>query len=421
MKIIDNIIIAAFLLVLFSCDMPVEKSDGKGNKDAGSFEDDVAFLRRFIDILVLGDSAGGGKIAVSPALQARVMTSSADGDAGTSFGWINKDLFESRDTSAHINAFGGEERFWLGPEGGQFSIFFKKGDEFTLDNWFTPRLIDLEPFDVISSSPDKASFRKIAELQNYSGTLFKIKIDREVSVLSNAVARQELGIDSGSDLKMVAFRTANILNNIGSADWSKETGVLSIWLLGMFNPSPNTTIVIPYNTGSEEALGPVVNDTYFGKVPPERLKIGPVCVYFSGDGKYRSKIGLSPLRAKDILGSYDSGTHTLTIVKYNKPATTDYVNSSWEIQDRPFKGDVINSYNDGPPSPGAKPMGPFYELESSSPAVELKVGESLTHIQTTFHFQGDEKSIDNLATKLLGVSLDQIKNAFPAEIKQENQ
>lgn len=421
MKTKGKIIIAAFLLVLFSCDMPVEKSDDKKNKDAGSFADDVAFLKRFTDILELEDSAGGGKIAVSPALQARVMTSSADGDAGTSFGWINKDLFESRDTSAHINAFGGEERFWLGPEGGQFSIFFKKGDEFTLDNWFTPRLIDLEPFDVISSSSDKASFRKTAELQNYSGTLFKIKIDREVSVLSNAVARQELGIDSGSDLKMVAFRTANILNNIGSADWSKETGVLSIWLLGMFNPSPSTTIVIPYNTGSEEALGPVVNDTYFGKVPPERLKIGPVCVYFSGDGKYRSKIGLSPRRAKDILGSYDSGTHTLTIVKYNKPATTDYVNSTWEIQDRPFKGDVINSYNDGPPSPGAKPMGPFYELESSSPAVELKVGESLTHIQTTFHFQGDEMAIDKLATKLLGVSLDQIKNAFPAEIKQENQ
>jgi hypothetical protein len=26
----------------------------------------------------------------------------------------------------HINVFGGEDRFWLGPEGGQFSIFFAK-------------------------------------------------------------------------------------------------------------------------------------------------------------------------------------------------------------------------------------------------------------------------------------------------------
>ena len=32
-----------------------------------------------------------------------------------------------------MNGFGGEDRFWLGPEGGQFSIFFKKDDPFDLE------------------------------------------------------------------------------------------------------------------------------------------------------------------------------------------------------------------------------------------------------------------------------------------------
>ena len=92
-------------------------------------------------------------------------------------------------------------------------------------------------------------------------------------------------------------------------------------------------------------------------------------LYFSGDGKYRSKIGLSPQRAKTVLGSYDAVNGVLTLVQYNKPeGVQDYVNSMWQIQDQPFRGDVVNSYNDGPTSPGGKPLGPFYELETSSPA-----------------------------------------------------
>ncbi len=119
------------------------------------------------------------------------------------------------------------------------------------------------------------------------------------------------------------------------------------------------------------------------------------------------------MRAKNILGSYDYKTNTLTVLRYDKPeGITDYVNSAWEIQSQPFKGDVINSYNDGPPSPGVKPLGPFNELESSSPALELKSGEKVVHTQTTFHFQGDEKSMDRLTKAIVGVSVVEIRNAF---------
>lgn len=378
------------------------------------FDDDVAFLKEYADVIELTDTQKKSRIAVMPALQARVMTSTAGPPENLSYGWINRSFFEAGDTSTHMNAFGGEERIWLGPEGGQFSIYFAKDSAFTFENWHTPRLIDLDAYDVVSQTAHSASFAKSARLTNYSGTQFNIRIGREIKVLNVQEAFGLLGVAPDSMLSSVAYQTINDLENTGATAWSKQAGLLSIWLLGMFNPSPGVTMVIPFVEGPAQAMGPVVNDEYFGKVPPERLKVGKGVIFFRGDGQYRSKIGLSPQRAKDIMGSYDADSRTLTIIKYTKGEPgSDYVNSKWEIQKNPYSGDVVNAYNDGPPSPGAKAMGPFYELESSSPAKELQPGESLRHTQTTFHFQGEQTALDSLASRLLGATIAEINSAFP--------
>ncbi len=57
-------------------------------------------------------------------------------------------------------------------------------------------------------------------------------------------------------------------------------------------------------------------------------------------------------------------------------------------------------------------LGPFYEIESSSPAKELKKGESLEHKQTICHFEGDYQSLNLIAQKLLGINLDEIKSSL---------
>ena len=77
----------------------------------------------------------------------------------------------------------------------------------------------------------------------------------------------------------------------------------------------------------------------------------------------------------------------------------------------PFSGDAVNAYNDGPLSNGGQ-LGPFYELESVSPAAFLKPHTSLIHRHSVLHFSGDEKSLNTIAQKTLGVSIDQIKNAM---------
>ncbi len=380
---------------------------------SGNFGDDLTFLSAHTDAISLSDASGQAQVIVVPAYQGRVMTSTASGLEGASFGWINRELIASGKTVPHMNPYGGEDRFWLGPEGGQFALFFKKGDPFDLDHWQTPAMMDTEPFELVSRTANSAVFKKETTLVNYSGTKFSVRIERKINLLDAARAGELLGLRDLPGAGLVAYETVNTLTNTGDKPWTKDTGLLSIWILGMFNPSPETTIVIPIQDGPDAALGAKVNDAYFGKVPAERLRVEEKRLFFSGDGTYRSKIGISPKRAMPLCGSYDAGGKVLTLVQFNQPkGATDYVNSMWEIQKSPFSGDVVNSYNDGPPQPGAKPLGPFYELETSSPAAALAPGKSITHIHRTVHIQGDAAGLNGIALQGLGVSLDEIRQAL---------
>ncbi len=398
----------SFIILMVSCTKPATQVQGT------VFKDDLEFLKKHTQVITLTGNNGKALVAVNPDIQGRVMTSSAGGPDGLSFGWINRELISSGENNPHINAFGGEDRFWLGPEGGQFSLFFKKGSPFDLDHWFTPPPINEGAFDLVSHSEREIVMKKDMTLVNYADFEFRIKVDRTIRLLEKSDL-ESLGIPVSERVNWVAFHSDNQITNAGDTPWKKETGLVSIWILGMFNPSPSTTIVIPYRSGPEEELGPVVNDAYFGRVPADRLKIAEGVVYFKGDGQYRSKIGISPKRALPFCGSYDAANRLLTIVHFTlpeKPWEHSYVNSMWEIQEDPYAGDVVNSYNDGPAAPGAKPFGPFYELETSSPGAMLNPGESLRHVHTTIHFQGEEKDLDRIARKILGVSLEEIKKAF---------
>ncbi len=367
------------------------------------------FLRKHTRIIELRNKKAA--VAIAPDWQGRVMTSTQDGDNGLSFGWINRELIASGKLSGHINAFGGEERIWLGPEGGQFSIFFQKGRDFVYDNWQTPEFIDSKPWDVVSSDEDSALFRSQVSIVNYSGTKFDIQLDRKVILFNDSELSKETGI-SPVGLKSVAYRSENVLTNKGTAEWKKETGLLSVWMLGMFTPSPSVVIVIPVKDGKERSLGVKVNDNYFGKIASNRLKVTGNHIFFRADGKSRGKIGIPPLRNTGVMGSFDSGRNILTLLFCKLPSgIKDYVNSAWKLQDDPYSGDAFNSYNDGPLADGTQ-MGPFYELETSSPAAALAPGKSLTHSQVTVHITGDRNLLNKIAVETLGVSLKEIGEAF---------
>ena len=75
---------------------------------------------------------------------------------------------------------------------------------------------------------------------------------------------------------------------------------------------------------------------------------------------------------------------------------------------------MINAYNDGSPAPREPPLGPFYELETSSPGAELAPGASLTHKQVTVHFVGQPEQLDPIAGAKLGAGIRKFAMLSPA-------
>jgi len=136
------------------------------NMQQTAFDKDLSFLKKYDSVVVL--SSGSSKVVVSPRYQAKVFTSTA-GD-GSSFGWINYDVFTA-DPDPHMNAFGGENRIWLGPEGGPFSLFFPEGFVMDFSNWKIPAAFDTEPWETVSASDTAVELKKAEKkvVQEYNG------------------------------------------------------------------------------------------------------------------------------------------------------------------------------------------------------------------------------------------------------------
>src|SRR5262245_24542659 len=371
-----------------------------------TYKEDIDFLEKHGKLYVL-TSSSGAKVAASAQYQGRVMTSAVD-LGGRSLGWINRAFIESGHSGTAFDNYGGEDRFWLGPEGGQYALFFAPGKPFVFANWRTPAALQEGTWDAKETSADRIVFTRSMALSNYAGRRFTIDVERKVHLMPDVAVAARLGLDLDAareaGTKWVAFETVNRITNRGSEAWTADKGLVSIWILAMYAPSKDAHVVIPFDN---KASGPVVNDAYFGKVPASRLEVRPDegHVVFKCDGELRSKIGVGPARAREVLGSYSASARLLTIVNFDKKAgRRDYVNSMWEKQAEPYGGDVVNSYNDGPVAPGEPSLGGFYEIETSSPAAALEPGASLVHAHRTFHFVGEHAALDVIAGKVLGVT-----------------
>jgi hypothetical protein len=143
------------IMINTSCNNSQQKEQGADKDETaykeGSFGYDVNFLKQHDSIIVLQTDGENARVIVSPKYQAKVFTSTAAGNDGVSFGWVNYKAFTGKQ-DAHMNAYGGENRLWLGPEGGKFSLYFKPGSEMVFDNWKTPAPIDTEAWNVTDKS-----------------------------------------------------------------------------------------------------------------------------------------------------------------------------------------------------------------------------------------------------------------------------
>lgn len=189
LKAIQLCMIAILSILIQSCERESENL-------FPSFEEDYQFLQQHTDVLLLEE--GDAAIAVVPSYQGRVMTSTFNRDSGPGLGWLNYELIEqgilpeeerAGTLQNHIHAFGGEERFWLGPEGGQFGIYFEPGSDFVFEDWQTPAGIDTDNYEIVNQNSEEVTFSHQTVFTNWSGTNFEVEITRTIRLLTKRMSQ----------------------------------------------------------------------------------------------------------------------------------------------------------------------------------------------------------------------------------------
>ena len=84
----------------------------------------------------------------------------------------------------HFNNLGAEERLWLCPEGGPFSLWFKPGAKQVLKNWFTPPALNEGAWKVVSR-PNEPLVRMAVHMkfQNTRPRRSSLDVSRDVRLL----------------------------------------------------------------------------------------------------------------------------------------------------------------------------------------------------------------------------------------------
>jgi hypothetical protein len=366
--------------------------------EKGTFGYDVAFLSQYQKPILLSNPTS--KILLSAEYQGRVLTSTSDGFLGNSYGWINYNLIASQKLNEGGNSFGGEDRFWLGPIGSEYSLFYNQ-KTIESDNWYIPKAIDTQEYQLIKYSDTTVEFFASLNVKNNIGTPFYIELTRKVSLFSLAEIEAELQIKIPNTIKSVGFQSNNTIKNVGE-DWQQENGLIAPWILGMFQGNDESVAIFPFKESEEDTLEV---STYLNPLNQDRLKEVDHTICYKTDGNYRSKVGLKPENTQSIFGHYNAKDSVLTIITYSYNPDGDYLSCNEVEEDVLFGGDVVSSYNNQIPS--GTPS--FFELESAGEAKTLKQGASTSHIHNTCHFEGDEDELNKLCIKLLGTSIKNVK------------
>ena len=202
MKILPYYPLLVYLFFLASCNHP----DGQNHESTpdtafrrGEFGYDLQFLQKQDSGLVVLFN-GDAQVIVSPKYQAKVFTSTATGGRGLSFGWINYKVFD-KTPGEHMNAYGGENRLWLGPEGGKYSLFFKPDSAMVFDNWKTPSPFDTEGWNLVSRDSTRVLMFKEMKLLNYAGTIIQLRVDRGIKILNRDEILRRTGIGANGSGK----------------------------------------------------------------------------------------------------------------------------------------------------------------------------------------------------------------------------
>ena len=356
------------------------------------------------DAFVLEGRRKDKQVLVCPNLAGRVMGTTYQGDEGQIGGFVNVEALKNG-MNETWNNWGGEERHWLCPEGGQFGLMFG-GKQNCFDNYAVPDGMNNAEYELIDQTLSRSSLTMKASLTliNAMDTKFDLECVRRITALDGCPYLTEVD----PEVDFVGFESESTATNIGSKAWIRQTGCLAHWHLGQFSAGPRVIVIIPFRQG--DLADPPVCEDYFrdfcigGQMAPERLWIKDSFVLSKADGKYQTKIGQQRSRAMGLLASYNLDSNEMILIDYDYYPNLEYAASYWYEQTDPFNGDCASFFCEGPEARG-EPDGRFYELESMSPAMLLSPGQSFTFRTRTIHIKGPGKLMAALCRRQLGPDL----------------
>jgi len=348
------------------------------------------------------------QVVCAPTLVGRVMSCTFDALRSDALGWIGVEAIQRGAVNPVFNNFGGEERIWFGPEGTQFGLHFADKTQTFAAYRVQPAMSSL-PYTLIRQSPqrDFLVMHSRVELSNLLGTNFTLDVERTVRLVE--VSPYHLGVDGS--IETVGFQSETLITNIGSRSIGPETGFLSCWTPGIHPNGAGRFVVMPFRAAEPREMGEPVLRDYFknfclgGQFPAERWWVGHDHAVLRSDGTCRVKVSLSPKRALNRIGSISVDGTELIINDFDLYPELPYVAAFWrEVSpEGVLQGEAVSSYIDGPDEKGNR-AGDFYELETLSPALQLKPGESLAHRNRLVHLRGRSDHIDVIAQRFLNVS-----------------
>jgi hypothetical protein len=367
--------------------------------------------------VILKGRSPGKQVLCAPTLVGRVMTTTYDAAQGEALGWIGAEVIRHGYVDPVFTNYGGEDRLWFGPEGSQFGLHFTSKDQ-SLSHYRVQPGMNSQRYQVARSSPegDFVVMKAPIQLQNLAGTKFDLDVERTVRIVESCP--YTLGF--GDHLDFVGFQSESLVTNVSSEPIRSETGLLCSWTPGQHPSGPRSVVAIPFQPGSNQALGEPIRSDYLkqmclgGTLPAGRLWTGFDHALMRADNRYRVKIGVGPKRAMNRLGSIDLDSAELVINDFDVYAEMPYIAPYWrELTPAELSnGEAVSVYVDGPDEKGGR-GGNFHELESLSPAMPLKSGESFVHRNRVFHIRGRRSALDSIARRFLRTDTAEITNTFP--------
>lgn len=386
------------------------------------FSDDVALLNKHFSPVVLKLN-GDQTLVLLSELQGRVMTGSQSGYHGESIGWFNRAKLE--ETSALANhesrisagidgSIGGAERTWFGPDGGTYSLFFDKHAARLPDNIRPPAAVNVTPYQLTYRTDSSATFEQTVSFNNHIGFDFVAKVERSVRIIAQNEVEALIGINLPKSVRRLTYTSQTKVTNLNESSWNADTGLFSIWSLAML--APDAIAVIPLKRPIKERA-----TSYFSSTSVSRQKVTDKAVFYLADANRMDKIGVPVVNSTAWVGSYHPKRQLLTLTKLNPhpDPNSSYVSAVWADDAPALDGESHNIFNDGPQQNG-KPFGPFFELESSSPALKLKPNEAHIHNYSVLHFSGPISELTKISESVIKLSIEELIQTYN-ELSKQNQ